>query len=542
MRREKRILIFVFATLLCSTPAWAQFGGRGGGKQVTLSRMGVTVTVPYEWDATVDQGVDVLVRNGSPPIEILVSIVNNSKPCSELTRSALGPNDITVDNPAFLPPAWHSRVLVTPEANGGFMVTVCGDLTSGRTLIGVIVYGGTTETIDADLAYTTPVLEAVYNTLRGAGGGAVAATPAPATGRRLTLTVARLTADLAADGNEWEASVAEMDGGKMDRIRRLSPAYPGISMILIGGDGGSGACTKLIEGYATSENQTLRRNPRYLPPSWHPAAAETVKGQESYHFVCMQTSQLSLIAFITVSGTLGPADETALANLLDALARAGGGGGGASTGGGGGAYSGSSSGYSSSSTSGGYRSYPRPQGFDSAQWELTVHQLSPGGEGMDSSLGGTLVVSRAAALFTGSSFGAAAEMLLGGGYDLQSELVLDGKLGLGFGVRFGELTLMPLLGIGFDAVGAGADEDPTRFKLPFQFYWYYSAIARYALSPKMAVEAGVAKIGGTSSDETRFDGRLILLRKKKLSLNLHYTRYADLGDATVIGAGVGFGF
>jgi len=142
----------------------------------------------------------------------------------------------------------------------------------------------------------------------------------------------------------------------------------------------------------------------------------------------------------------------------------------------------------------------------------------------------------------GSVFGLAGRYQLSGGWDAQNGLFFDGVLGIGLGIQVGAVTLMPMVGGGGDAIGAGSDKAADKLSLDFDIFDYYGGVIDVEMTELLALELSGGYCNRGELRELRYDGKLIALPRsfRKLSVGVSYVDIEKKAKLWQLTLGIGF--
>jgi hypothetical protein len=505
----------------------------------------VKVTVPNgvgEWIVRQDDGGDVVQRTRpvNPYLSVLFSVPEGkSTGCTETLAAFAKKGLKKLDRPQLVPAGWSTQVLTAGSAGERLVAFCAQNDDDGRQLVALVTYAANVD--GPDLASVTPILESV--------GKAVFAAPkpkppAPATppsrpgpaapdaedDAPLELTLPRSgLVLLVGGGQKWEAKPGK--GGR-DLVRRTGPEEPTLSVALEfvrASHEDTGGCSAILDQYmATRTKSSLSRKPGYLPDEFHPTAAESYDRGTGRALTCAEVPSGYVLATIAYSGSLDAEDARAARPVLTAAFHA---------------ASATTAVAAHHGTDGWLtgHAFHSPEVFLGGEHTRTADPASNGGAiGAGNGVTGGV---RQAGMWPFTSFlGLAGRYQLQGGWDSQNDLFFDGTLALGIGIRVDRITLMPMVGGGGDAIGAGAKQAADKLNLSFDLYNYYGGVAVVQLTDLLAVELTYGYCDRGKRRELRYDGKVIALPKsfRKVSVGLSYVDIERTATLWQLVLGVGF--
>lgn len=372
----------------------------------------------------------------------------------------------------------------------------------------------------------------------------------------------------------WRVSserLVDSGGNAYDRIVRDSPAHPELELnvlILSGNTCDDWAARR--QNAAPGNASQLVSRPGYVPTGWYRLveAKESASGRALTAMSCLDTLTGTVIAVVGFEGRLGDQGLYAVSPLLVQVAEASGVDSELPSGAGAPArpaaappppsttssatYSSSSRSSNRSSSASSSREPPPardhyeydggsdPPDPNLPRAELSVLYLMPETApealiitaGIDgSAITGDEEDHVGFALGYGASLGVTSKV----------NIPFDARGAIGLGLRFGRFRLMPLVGVGLNTMGAGADDS---YKVPLAFYWYAEGRARLALG-SFALEAIGAHQGRGSmlgdADEVPNENRVSLLLHKQMDdYALSFGgRWVGFDDANAFGGVIG---
>jgi hypothetical protein len=475
-----------------SAPTVTHAQGVGAGKTLELPLLGARFQVPAgvgEWITRQDAGGDVVQRTrpADPYLSVLFSVPDDDEATCERTLAAFARKGLHKLDRQELAPAGWSREVLSASSGGQKLLAFCAD--GEPPLLALVTYAGDVD--DADLAAVTPLLAAV-------GKGFFA--PPPASARRLTLASSQLTLVVEDD---WEALPDR------DEVRRRGGPALSVAFELVPGG-------KDCDALRGRGRRVLR--PPYLPDGFGDQAIESYSDGHGRARACAEVPAGRLVATLVYDGSLADADVRAARPLLRAA-------------------------YEAASALPGTRAHPVLSGhsFYSPELVLGAQRIVPVGVADDGN--GVLLSVRQAGLWHLSPrFGLAGRFHFAGGWDVRHQLSFDGSLAIGVGVALGPVVLMPMLGGGADAIGAGADPADDRLQLDFHLYDWLGGVVEVAFSPRLALELTGAYGERGARSEWRSEARVLVLPAsfRKLSLGLSYLKIEEVATLWQLLLGVGF--
>jgi hypothetical protein len=334
---------------------------------------------------------------------------------------------------------------------------------------------------------------------------------------------------LVGGGQAWEARPGK--GGR-DLVRRTEPEDPKLSVALeiVRSGHDNGGCEAILDQYmATRGKSSLQARPAYLPTDFHPNAAESYDGGTGRALTCAEVPTGYLLATIAYSGSLDAEDARSARPVLIAALHAA-------------TAIATTHKHGHSVLSG--HSFYSPELYLAGERTAVADEASNGGMVGDGF--GVLAGVRQAGMLhfsPGSIFGLAGRYQLSGGWDAQHDLFFDGTLAIGIGISIDRVTLMPMVGGGGDAIGAGATKAADKLDMGFDIYDYYGGVVDVELSDLLAIElTGGYCNRGKDIRELRYDGKLIALPRsfRKVSLGLSYVDIEKTAKLWQLLLGIGF--
>jgi hypothetical protein len=527
------------------TPAHAQ--GVGAGARLELPELEVSFALPAgvgEWVVRKDDGSDVLQRTKpvNPYLSVLFSAAT-SDTCADTLNGFAGKGLKKLDKPALVPAGWATQVL-SATSGGERLIAFCAESPHhGLPLVALVTYSASLD--GPDISSVTPVLEAVgraYFAHQEKAAAAPAAAPPPAATtptadadgepQKLALPRSGLVL-LIAGPDEWEAKAGK--AGR-DLVWRITPDEPALSISLELVHGGENAndCASLLDQYmSTRKGASLEPKPGYLPDEFHPSAAESYDKGSGRAVACAEVRGGFLLASITYSGSLEAEDASHARAVLSAAYLA--------------ANTTPKSG--KKKRGGGWLS---GRSFFSPELYLAGAHTAPASDAGDVNAAGLIDSSTAILLgirqagmlrfASGSPFGLAGRYALSGGYDFQNGLTFDGTAAIGFGINIDAVTLMPLVGGGGNAIGAGADEAADKLTLDFDIYNFYGGVVTVEITDAMGLELTGGYLDRGEIRELRFEGQLIVVPEsfRKVAVGLAYSDLETVATVWQVLVGVGF--
>jgi hypothetical protein len=520
-----------------ATAATAHAQGMGAGATLDLPELGVKVPVPSgvgEWVVRKDDGNDVVQRTRpvNPYLSVLFSVPDGDGACAPTMASFAKKGLKKLDKPALVPAGWTSQAL-TATSGGERLIALCAE-EDGRSLVALVTYSASID--GPDITSVTPVLEAVgkaYFAARPTGTSAspdakkppTPAAPADAAEPQ-KLALPRSGFVLVIDGgDEWDAKAGK--AGR-DLVWRISPDEPSLSIAIeiVRGREDAADCGSLLDQYmATRKGANLEAKPAYLPDEFHPNAAESYDKGAGRALTCAEVRGGFLLASISYSGSLEAEDAAHAKPVLLAA-------------------------FVAANATPKSRSKKRSHGwlsgrsFVSPEVYLAGARTAPVDDTFDASTSVLLGVRQAGMLrFTRDSpFGLAGRYQLQGGWDFQNELVFDGTAAIGFGIAVDRVTLMPMVGGGGNAIGAGAEEAADKLNLEFDVYNFYGGVVTIRFTDAVGVELTGAYCDRGAIRELRYDGQVIVLPEsfRKIAVGLAYSDLESVASVWQVLLGVGF--
>jgi hypothetical protein len=458
-----------------------------------------------------------------------------------------------LDRPALVPGGWATQVLAA-SSSGENLIAFCAEADgdgagagagAARQLVALVTYAASVD--GPDLTSVRPILEAVGKAVfarkaepaarppavtkppSGGGGGASEDTDAyrDTPPQQLTLPRSGLVL-LVGGGQEWEAKPGK--GGR-DLVRRTEPEDPTLSVALelVKSGHDNGGCEAILDHYmATRGKSSLQARPGYLPTDFHPHAAESYDGGTGRALTCAEVPTGYLLATIAYAGSLDSEDARAARPVLVAALHA-------------------ASALSTTHKRGhallSGHSFYSPEVYLGGAQTRTADEASNMGA-IGNGLGVAAGVRQAGMLHfsPGSVFGLAGRYQLQGGWDAQNDLFFDGTAAIGIGIAIDRVTLMPMVGGGGDAIGAGASKADDKLRMGFDVYNYYGGVVAVELSDLLALELTGGYCDRGELRELRYDGKVIALPRsfRKVSLGLSYVDIEKTATLWQLLLGIGF--
>jgi hypothetical protein len=527
--------------------------GAGAGTMLELPALGVKVTVPTgigEWIVRHDDGGDVVQRTRpvNPYLSVLFSLPEGKSTGCADTMAAFAKKGLKkLDRPALIPGGWATQVLAA-NSSGENLLAFCAESDGGgaaRQLVALVTYAASVD--GPDLTSVTPILEAVGKAVFARKSAAAAPPPANDHGKKPPVDPAAEDTDayrdtppqevtlprsglvlLVGGGQAWEARPGK--GGR-DLVRRTQPEDPTLSVALeiVRSGHDNGGCAAILDQYmATRGKSSLQAKPAYLPGDYHPNAAESYDGGTGRALTCAEVPSGYLLATIAYSGSLDAEDARAARPVLIAALHA--------------ATALTTTHKHGRSVLSGHSFYS-PELYLAGERTRTNSVASPDGM-IGNGLGVAAGVRQAGMLHfsPGSVFGLAGRYQLQGGWDAQNDLFFDGTLAIGIGISIDRVTLMPMVGGGGDAIGAGASKAADKLNLSFDIYDYYGGVIDVELSDLLAIELTGGYCNRGEIRELRYDGKVIALPRsfRKVSLGLSYVDIEKTATLWQLLLGIGF--
>ena len=524
--------------LAATTAATAHAQGMGAGATLDLPTLGVKVPVPSgvgEWVVRKDDGNDVVQRTRpvNPYLSVLFSVPDGGAACAPTMASFAKKGLKKLDKPALVPAGWTTQAL-TATSGGERLIAFCaeeGGGENGKSLVALVTYSASID--GPDITSVTPILEAVGKAYFAgptgvpASPGAGKPPPAPADAAEpQKLALPRSGFVLVIDGSdEWEAKAGK--AGR-DLVWRISPDEPSLSITLEIVRGGENAadCGSLLDQYmATRKGANLEAKPGYLPDEFHANAAESYDKGTGRSLTCAEVRGGFLLASISYSGSLEAEDATHAKPVLLA------------------AYVAANATPKSRSKKSSH-GWLSGRSFVSPEVYLAGARTAPVEDTFDASTSVLLGVRQAGMLrfSKDSPFGLAGRYQIQGGWDFQNELVFDGSAAIGVGIAIDRVTLMPMVGGGGNAIGAGADEAADKLNLEFDIYNFYGGVVTIRFTDAVGIELTGAYCDRGEIRELRYDGQVIVLPQsfRKIAVGLAYSDLESVASVWQVLVGVGF--